>query len=163
MMKSQRLAIFGLLTLAVAGSAHARCTLEPTDRQAVIAASEEYVNAWLANDPERVGNLLTEDVVLLPHHGVMPRVGKDAVMGWWFPSGEVVAPVTRYELAHDESVEGCGDMAIVRGRTVILEYEYEGTTFSNADGNFLTVFRRGEDGAWRISHRIWNDPITRQN
>ena len=136
------------------------CSLPHAEIAAIEGVNREYVAAWLANDPARVEAILAEDVVMIPHHGVMPRVGREQVMAWWFPDGDVTAPVTVYEVDF-RGVEGCGDMAMSYGRLERLEYEYDGKTFSNRDGNFLTVFRRAGDGSWKIAYRIWNDPVTR--
>lgn len=54
-------------------------------------------------------------------------------------------------------VRGNGDFAFVWGRSE-LAFTYEGQTFRN-EGNYLAVLRKGDDGRWRISRRIWNDPV----
>ena len=142
-------------------AARAECSLSEADTRLVEAASDEYVNAWLANDSSRVGALLADEVVMIPHHGVMPREGKEAVMGWWFPTPEITAPVTKYETVTNE-ITGCGNMAMVRGRLNVLEYVWEGKTFRNTDGNWMMIFRKQESGEWKITHRIWNDPPTEE-
>lgn len=136
----------------------ADCQLPEQDRRAVAAMSQEYIDAWKSNDPARVAATLAEDVVMVPHHGVQPRVGKQAVLDWWFPGGEVAAPIVNYEISLTE-VSGCADMAFDRGRMIELSWTFDGKTYTNRDGNFMTIYRRGADGAWKIVRRIWNDPL----
>ena len=140
----------------VAGPAEP-CGLSAEDRAAVTAAGLEYIAAWRANDPVRVARLLADDVVMIPHHGGTPRSGKQAVLDWWFPGGEVTAPIVAYDLDATE-VGGCGDLAWDRGRMHEVSFEWNGRRFTNRNGNYLTLYRR-DAGEWRIMRRIWNDPL----
>jgi uncharacterized protein (TIGR02246 family) len=127
--------------------------LSPEDTDTV---KEANLAAWLANDAEAVMATLTEDAVLLPHHGVAPVVGAEAIRRFWFPPDSPPAKVTHMVNSVTE-VDGSGDMAIVWGLAE-LEFTYEGKTYRN-NGNYLSVLRRGDDGRWRIARRIWNDPM----
>lgn len=40
-----------------------------------------------------------------------------------------------------------------------IEWEYQGRRTRNQDGNYLSLYRKGEDGAWRLWRRIWNDSV----
>jgi uncharacterized protein (TIGR02246 family) len=125
------------------------------DESAVRAAIDDYVQAWLANDADRVLATLTDDIVLQPHHGVDPVVGAAAAREFWFPNGPPTT-ITTFSI-EIRGVQGAGDLAYVWGRSN-LAWEYEGQTYTNA-GNSLSVLRRGADGRWKIAHQIWNDPI----
>ena len=140
-----------LLALPTLGSG-----LSSEDVAAVRAASRAYVEAWLAQDPEAVMATLSEDAVLVPHHGVPPVVGAAAIREFWFPPQSPPTTVTRMVNEITE-VLGDGDLAVVWGRSE-LEFVYDGTTYRN-QGNYLNVLTRGEDGGWRIARRIWNDPL----
>ena len=136
------------------------CELSQQDTTAVAAVGDEYVSAWLANDQERVAAVLTEDVVMIPHHGVQPKTGKKAVMDWWFPEGKNPAPVQQYSITRTR-IEGCGQMAVSYGRLELLQFEYQGKTFTTRDGNYMAIFQKQGDH-WKMAYRIWNDPMTEQ-
>ncbi len=130
--------------------------LSEKEVKAVKAANQAYVDAWLANDPEAVMSTLADDAVLIPHHGVDPVVGAEAIREFWFPPGSPSTKVTHMVNTITE-VQGSGPFAFVWGRSE-LAFTYEGTSYRNR-GNYLAVLKKGEDGRWRIARRIWNDPV----
>ncbi|WP_395373591.1 YybH family protein [Marinicella sp. W31] len=136
------------------------CQLSAADSNAIAAVGDEYASAWVANDQQRIAMVLTEDVVMIPHHGVLPKQGKKAVLDWWFPEGKNVAPVKQYQISRTH-IEGCHHMAMSYGRLDILQFEYQGKTFTTRDGNYMAIFRK-EGAKWKIAYRIWNDPLTEQ-
>jgi len=136
------------------------CELSAEANKAVAAVGDEYVNAWLANDQNRIAATLTEDVVMIPHHGVQPKKGKTTVMAWWFPNGENVAPVKQYRITRTR-IEGCQQMAMSYGRLDILQFDYQGKTFTTRDGNYMAIFKK-QGTEWKMSYRIWNDPLAEQ-
>ena len=130
--------------------------LSAEEVNAVEAANQAYVDAWLANDPDAIMSTLTDDAVLLPHHGVDPVIGSKAIKEFWFPPNSPPAKVTHMVNSVTE-VLGHGDLAFVWGRSELV-FTYEGTVYRNK-GNYLAVLKKGEDGRWRIARRIWNDPV----
>jgi uncharacterized protein (TIGR02246 family) len=134
-----------------------QCTAAETDKSAIEAIEREFVAAWLANDAARIGVLLADEMVIIPHHGVKPWVGKQQVMAFWFPDDPKKTIVTKFATSTDH-ISVCGTTAIARGRLDVLEWEYDGQTVSNGNGNWLTVFQRQTNGQWLMTHRIWNDP-----
>ncbi len=134
--------------------------LSPAELEAVKAAQQAYVDAWLANDADAVMATLTDDAIMIPHHGVDPIVGTEAIRQFWFPPDAPPTVVTHLTNSIT-GLEGVSGQAIVWGRSD-LAFEYDGVTYSNA-GNYLSVLRKGADGSWRIARRIWNDPVTEDN
>jgi len=136
--------------------------LSAADEAKIRGVIRDYEKAWLAGDEEAVMRLFTDDAVLLPHHGVEPRVGKSAARAFWFPKGG--PPTTVTELTHTiDEVGGSGDLAYLRGRSKVAW-----TTGAGADakksgnaGTVLVLLRRQTDGGWRISHQMWDDPPNR--
>jgi len=153
-------AILLLLWLATPADAHPSA-LSTTDIAAIRRTCDGFRDAWLRNDSAGVMRLLTADVVIMPHHGVKPREGAQAVQSFWWPKGSSPATVTRFEQSHDE-IGGDGNFAFVRGRATI-EYTWapaqELRLFRNV-GTTVTLLRRVESGEWLISHRMWDDPPT---
>jgi uncharacterized protein (TIGR02246 family) len=127
------------------------------DRAAVTARVDSYVAAWRANDAARVCANFTPDAVLMPHHGVEPVVGMEAIKKFWWPPSPPTT-VTRFENTADE-IAGTADMAFVRGHFV-LEYASgspgQEKRFKNA-GTFVMLMRK-RAGEWLITHHMWDDP-----
>jgi uncharacterized protein (TIGR02246 family) len=130
--------------------------LSEDDAQAIRQVHEAYHVAWLANDSAAVMAALTEDAVLMPHHGVLPVEGAGAIKQFWWPPESPPARITEFT-SDVEEMTGSGTLAYLRGRFT-LAFEYEGETYSNS-GNFLRIFRKRGDGSWRMSRSIWNDPV----
>lgn len=144
-----------LLLLGASSSAESMAERE------IVEVFHAYAEAWLANDetvPQRVMSLFSEDAVIMPHHGDPMRRGRDAISEFWFPGGEVVGTVSRFD-QDVMGVEADGNFAWIYGR-FILEFSYQGRTTSN-EGNQLAVLRR-QDGSWKIAALIWNDPPPRE-
>jgi uncharacterized protein (TIGR02246 family) len=129
--------------------------LSPEDEASVRAVMVEYAEAWEANDKARVMATLVEDAILIPHHGHPVVAGRQAIEDFWWPGGPP-SRVTAFTVTQEE-VSGVGGLAYVRG-TFELAFEYQGRRYASA-GNYLALLRKGQAGAWRISHRIWNDPV----
>ena len=92
----------------------------------------------------------------MPHHGTPVVEGRDAIEQFWWPDGPPTR-VTKYSATQDEVFRE-GSFGFVRG-TFVLVFEYAGQVYSN-DGNYLALLKECPKGAWKISHRIWNDPVT---
>lgn len=130
--------------------------LSASDRDAVTHVVDEYVAAWLAGDPERVMATLSADAVLIPHHGLPPVSGADAIRKWWWPAGAPPTTIERFEMTHAE-IGGSGSFAFIRGPQS-LQWT-TGSKRSSNRGNHLTLLRKGPDGRWRITHQMWGDPV----
>jgi uncharacterized protein (TIGR02246 family) len=149
-----------LLVITFIGSACAvqyqqAARLADGDLEAIRALHEAYRAAWLANDSAAVMKTLTEDAVLMPHHGAPVVEGAAAIREFWWPSEFPPATVTEFTTQVVE-ITGSGELGYLRGRFT-LSFEYDGQTYSNS-GNFLEIARKLDDGTWRIFRRIWNDP-----
>jgi uncharacterized protein (TIGR02246 family) len=134
-------------------------TFTEEDQGAVRRVHDAYPSAWLANDTEKVMELFAEDAVLIPHHGLEPVVGGEAIRKFFWPEVGPAVTVSRYDLVPDE-VEGSGDLAYIRGRFLLTLEIANGAsdTYTNS-GNYLMILARGPTGQWRIACQIWNDPV----
>lgn len=154
------LAILAVLSLATASSpAAGKPDLKASDRDAIHAVHEAYRVAWLSNDAHGVRQTLSQNAVLLPHHGVEPVVGMEAINRFWWPEEGPPTTVTRFEVTYDE-IDGNAEFGYVRGKSRvewIVEEKGQRRKFSNA-GTFLTLLRKQADGSWRITHQMWDDP-----
>lgn len=129
----------------------------PGDIQAIAGQIEAYRKAWLDGDPKRVLAMFTEDAVFLPHHGLEPVVGREALRAFWWPPGAGVTTIVRFDL-ETSAIEGTSDLIYAWGRQR-LEWttkDDKGVTRSRTQGNHLTVFRRTAEG-WKIALQMGDD------
>jgi uncharacterized protein (TIGR02246 family) len=133
----------------------AGCPLTPADDAAVRSVMSKYRDAWMAADAKAVLAVFTRDAVLLPHHGDDPVVGLAAIERFWWSPDSPPFTLTRMEVTVDE-VGGDCRIAHARGFDEI-EWSGAGKTHSQR-GTYLNVLRKESDGAWRISHHMWDDP-----
>ena len=134
-------------------------TLSKQDTAAVKAVIESYRTSWLADDTEGVLKIFTDDAVLLPHHGVAPVVGRQALKDFWWPAGTSRVKLNKLDITVDE-VGGDCQLAYVRGHDAISWTVEEGgtqKTYVNS-GTYLNILRKMPEGTWRISHHMWDDP-----
>ena len=108
------------------------------------------------NRSKAVLAVFTPDAVLLPHHGDNPVVVRAAMERFWWPPGSPPFTLTRMEVTVDDVGGDCG-IAWARGFDEI-EWTASGKTHSQR-GTYLNVLRKQSDGAWRISHHMWDDPL----
>jgi uncharacterized protein (TIGR02246 family) len=127
------------------------------------AVNTAYRVAWLAADSAAVLRLFAPDAVLLPHHGDPPVVGLDAIREFWWPAGAPPTTVTALDLTSDGATVD-GDQGVLWGRFALsFSFETEGRARSMRNaGTYLMVLRRGADGEWRITHRMWDDPLAQE-
>lgn len=122
------------------------------DRAAIAAASQAFSAAYVAGDVETVRALYTEDAVLLPP-GREVR-GREAI-GRYFSPGP-----NRTNLSHameSEELRVTGDVAIDIG-TWHNTWRVGDGEAQTASERYLIVWRRGEDGRWRIEVDMWHRP-----
>jgi len=134
------------------------------DVRSLRAVNDAYRTAWLAGDSAAVLRLFAPDAVLLPHHGDPPVVGLQAIRAFWWPPEAPPTTVTGMDITTD-GAEASGHRGIVWGRfSLAFSFEVDGQRRSlrNA-GTYLMVLRRATDGGWRITHRMWDDPVAEQD
>ena len=123
--------------------------------EAVRKVLQEYVAAWLAGDAECVMGLFATDAALVPHHGLSPVVGAEAIRAWWWPKDSPPTTIDEFTLTH-QHIEVSANMAFARS-TQSLAWTTGGKRFRNR-GNAVTILRRERDGRWRIVLQMWGDP-----
>ena len=124
--------------------------LTPDDVAAVESAADGYLAAMRAEDWALVAQSFTEDAVRIPPHEE-PHQGRDAIEAWLGGIEELVS----YELTRD-AVVGADGFAYVRGRYAITLRPRGAPGPISDQGDFLEIWRREPDGAWRVAEAIWN-------
>ena len=141
------------ILLSAASVAAQSPSFTESDRRAVLQVTQEYRDAWLANDPGRVMATLTSDAVLLPSN-MTPIQGRAAIKAFWFPATPVTR-VTAMELTVRD-VQGDAALAVVRGDGT-LTYTLDGGAPVTQRSWFVNVLRKQPNGRWLIAWRAWSD------
>ncbi len=123
------------------------------DTAAIKTVSKKSDEAWMAGDWNTFAGFYTDDTIWMPP-GEAPLRGKDALRAWvepiWndytfvdlrMPSEEIVVIDDWAYERHSEVVK----ISEVGGEP--MQYEQKG----------VRIFRREEDGSWKIARYIWND------
>jgi ketosteroid isomerase-like protein len=98
----------------------------------------------------RVAQSFSEEGVRIPPNEE-PHEGREAIESWLAGIEEL----TSYELTRD-MVDGADGIAYVRGRYAITLRPVGAPAPISDQGDFLEVWRKESDGAWRIIEAIWN-------
>jgi uncharacterized protein (TIGR02246 family) len=153
-----------LLALLVACQAQSARHVTAAQLDGLRAVNDADRAGWLAGDSAAVLRLFAPGAVLLPHHGDPPVVGLDAIRRFWWPPNAPPTSITSLEVTTD-GAEVDGSRGILWGRFALtFSFNADGRTRSvrNA-GTYLMVLRQQPDGEWRITHRMWDDPVAQQN
>ena len=121
--------------------------LSDADKTAIRSASQKYVEAANIQNVDAWLQQVSENAVFMPLNHA-PLEGRKAI-AQWFSAPQSQGPVT-LSLTLAE-IDGRGDVAFVRGAYLL--------TRNNANvgtGNFIEVWQKESDGAWRIIRDVWN-------
>lgn len=127
---------------------------ETTDeaRSAILAASAAFSRAYVEGDMETLAALYTEDAVLLPPGRVVR--GREAIARYFAPRPG------RRNLSHSmrpDDLRIHGDTAVDSGTWTNVWQTGDGEP-RRAEERYLVVWRRGDDGRWRIEYDMWHRP-----
>ncbi|MFI9595572.1 YybH family protein [Nonomuraea sp. NPDC052265] len=117
-----------------------------THRTTLVELDQSFFDALVANDHDRLKDLLTDDFVLV---GVEDgTVADKGVLLDLVASGSLRFP--KIDSFPDEAiVRVIGDVGIVVGRTGMNFTNADGSTFS-AGSRYTHVYTSGPDGSWRL-------------
>lgn len=120
--------------------------------QEIIAASRAFSAAYVRGDTTALAELYTQDALLLPPgRAVRGRVN---VALFFAPKPN------RQTLSHameSEELEIEGGIAVDVG-TWRNTWRRGEAAEQSASGRYLIVWRRGDDGRWRIAYDMWHRP-----
>lgn len=143
--------VFAALTLALAMALPAGGRADDASDQAAIGAIwDAYEAARVAGDADAWLALWDEGGIQMPPG--IPARGVD-VLKVGVPRAFAAAPASAMEISPEEIVI-MGDWAFSRGNYTATVMR-QGAA-SETDGKFMTIFRRQDDGSWRIYRDIFN-------
>jgi ketosteroid isomerase-like protein len=138
--------------------------LSSGDVEKIAALIDGYTAAWINSVAEQIPDAVMQhllpDAVIIPHHGVLPRVGDESIRAFWWPPEGPPTRVTRFVVDIDE-IGGEASFAFARSRfelEFVVEDQEAPQMFQN-QGNSLMLVSKLDGHAWRVSHHIWNDPV----
>jgi len=139
--------------LLLAGSAAAAAAQEGAadTAGAIAAASRAFSAAFVRGDTATIRDLYTTDAVLRPP-GREVR-GRDAIVRYF-------APGPRENVSHameTDELRVTGDVAVDSG-TWRHRWRTPGGDVQEASERYLVIWRRGDDGRWRIEYDMWHRP-----
>ena len=141
-------AAISLLATAAAGQ-----TAGTDDATAAIeernTAFEQAVNS---GDSAALADLYTEDAIILPPDAAQAQ-GRDAIAGFW--GGAKEQGLKDLDLTTVE-LEAMDDTAVETGTFTATAPAAEGGGEAEISGKYLVVWKRGDDGTWRLHRDIWN-------
>ena len=135
------------LVLVLVLCACATTTSMPDMDAAIRARAEAFEAAARARSTERVAAFYADDAVLMPPNA--PSMSTPAAISQFW-GGMLAAPSVDLDLI-PENVQGCGDLAVERGR-------YEVTTPFRDSGKYVVVWRN-TGGEWKIVTDIFNSSL----
>jgi ketosteroid isomerase-like protein len=125
-------------------------------RENVDKSHQAWLDAMRANDAQALGRLVTEDAVLMPPNQPVV-VGRAAVIDWF--AGVVKQARTTSVGIPQREVIIAGDWAIERGSFAWKVAPAAGGAPVEDRGNFLAIYQRQTDGAWKVTQNIWNSSL----
>ena len=128
-------------------------TLSSDDRVAIELAADDYVAAINAADWGRVAGSFSDGAVRIPPNEE-PHQGRQAIESWL----EGIEELDSYELVRDR-IDGADGIAYVRGRYAITLRPVGAPVSFSDEGDFLEIWRKEPDGAWRIAEAMWNTRV----
>ena len=115
--------------------------------------SREVLQAPLSGDLNGLISLFADDAVVMPPND-SPLFGKDEIRSWWEEYFQFFKIESSVET--DGELTVAGNQAFDRASfTVTIVSRISGTRIRD-DVRSLIVWKHEPDGAWKISHQIWN-------
>jgi ketosteroid isomerase-like protein len=125
-------------------------SLSADDRAEIESAADAYLAAMKAADWRRVARSFSDSGVRIPPNEE-PHEGREAIERWLGGIEELDS----YELIRD-TIDGGDGIAYVRGRYAVTLRPVGAPSPFSDEGDFLEIWRKESDGAWRIIEAMWN-------
>jgi uncharacterized protein (TIGR02246 family) len=134
-------------------SAAAPTGLSSEDQAGVRAVDAEWAKAATAGNGDAIAALYAPDATLLPPGE--PMVKGEAVKKYWVDFTNGYSGPTEL---NTHSVEGSGNLAYAVGtyRETLTPKKAGAKPLPTAEGKYLEVLKRQDDGSWKIIYDMWS-------
>ena len=148
------LASFCFIALVIGAGGPARAQ---TAQTSIEANNADFVAKFAAKDAKSLGQHYTEDAVAFPpnENRIAGREGVQKMWQSWIDAGLTDLTLTAAQ------VEESGNFAYEEGTYSIKIPGKDGKT-SEEIGKYIVVWKKGDDGEWRLHRDIWNTNPAKQ-
>ena len=147
--------LFAAFALALAGCSPSGSSNTEAAKAEAEKAHEAYVIAINSNDPAKVMETVTQDIVYLPPHE-KALFGKDAVRPW----------IEAYFGGYTTKWEKTSVEFIVSGDWAFEHYHYKSTDTPKGggapvsdEGKGINIYHKDSDGVWRVARDAWSSDM----
>lgn len=146
-MGQTKAALLATAMFAIAGTVAAAQTVEDELR----AAEDQWQDLFNAGDAAGLAALYADDAMRLPPDGsrTVGRAAIEAALQGDFDAGLENIQLDATDIGHE------GDLAYVVGDNTI-DFPM-GDAMGTGSGTYVLIYRKEDDGAWRIVVETWND------
>lgn len=123
-----------------------------SDSDEIVARHRSFVASFATRDPSVMAEFLTEDHVGMPP-GRPRLVGRAEAQEFW---GEGFSTADSEFSSHSQDITMAGSLAVDRFHWDMVVRPHDGSPPIEDTGKCVWVWRRDEDGAWRVATAIWN-------
>lgn len=115
------------------------------------AAEDRYETLWNEKNAPELAALYAEDAMRLPPDGtrIVGRAAIEAMLEGEFAAGLENLQLEATDIGYD------GNLGWVVG-DMTIDFP-TGDTMGTGTGNYVVVYRKEDDGAWRLVIDTWND------
>lgn len=142
--------VAGILLIGLAACAQTPAPLSDADVAAINQIEQDFAQAAVSEDWDRLAALFAEDAIRMPFDAPMER-GRAAIRAAY----AAVDSVTEWTVLESQ-VEGEGSLAYARQAFAVTAFLGGVPGPFSYTGKSVTVLRRQPDGAWLIVMDIWN-------
>ena len=143
-----RSTLVALCAVVMLWSSYARAE---TAREAIEVANAKFQEAFNRGDAAAVAQLYTPDAAVLPPDALRAD-GREAIQRFW--QGAIDAGLRELALQSTE-IKEAGNIAYEVGTGALKATTASGTAQAISI-KYVVIWRRGEDGVWRLHRDIWN-------
>lgn len=122
-----------------------------TSDTAAHAAHDAYVNAINSNDTAELLKTVTDDIVYLPPNS--PAITGSRAVGEWVD--EYFRAVSSKWVKTTVELVVTDDLAYEWYTFVATDTPRDGGETTTDTGNGINIYRRGDDGVWRVWRDMW--------
>jgi ketosteroid isomerase-like protein len=125
----------------------------PETSDPLLTSRNTWTEGMKSADVRMIGSVFCDDVVMMPPNETS-LYGKDEAMEWYQEYYEYFRMTVLNGTERDIRI--IGDQAIELWTYMVAIDPVHGGDRIRDDGRSLTVWRREQDGIWRVAETIWN-------